>query len=589
MSDFFTPKSISISVFLLFFGLLIAIFSRNATTTLPADTTLGGVAVGGLTYQAALNTFWEQQQTPSQITLHAGEHTVATDSATSKLLPKPAPALSAALPEKGLDRITWYIKGLTNPPQIPVSYEFHTDVIDEQLNQLAAAANASASSGAEWPSVTLGVSGLPTSITIHRGKVGTGVNVQGQRERVLQEIAQGVTNITVPLEEYGHELTDQEAAATATAAGKLVGKSIHFTAERLDLSLTDKDLVALLIPPNTFNDAHLDTILAAWADRVNTSPQEPVLKLNDEKTQVLSFTPPRNGRELDTDKVAGQIREAWNHMLEHSETDETTEHNHSYPLELREKPPTTSLESTNDLGITERIGFGESHYSHSIPNRIHNVAITTERINNTLVAPGATFSFNKTLGDVSAATGYRSAYVIVNGKTELGDGGGVCQVSTTVFRAIVNAGLNITRRLPHSYRVSYYELDNKPGLDATVYAGETDFRFVNDTNQHVLIHAVADSTNTYMYVEVYGTSDGRYTKITEHKVWGATGPPAPQYFDDPTLPAGKLVQIDFAVGGIKAEVTNEIYNADGSLKKRDVFMSNYRPWSAKYRRGTGGQ
>lgn len=586
MSDFFTPKSLASTIAIIVIAGIIAIFSRNATTTLPADTTLGGINVGGLTYQGALTEYWNTQQTPQEIVLAAGQHAVATASAHSRLVPKPAPALSAALPENGIDRIKWYINGLFNPPVISVSFDFHDDVILAQLNQLAEATNASASSGADWPSVLLGTSGVANSVQITRGTIGEGVNVLGQKDRVFQEIAQGNTHIEVPLEEYGKVLTDEELAATATAAGKLVGKSVKFTAERLELILTDKDLVAMLVPPAEFNSTHLDELLESWADRVNTPPQEPALELNEDKTKVLKFVPPRNGRSLNKTEVAAQVQKAWLQILENQDIspEELT-----FALTLQETKPETSLESTNNVGIKERIGFGESHYSHSIPNRIHNVAITTQRINNALVAPGEAFSFNKTLGDVSAATGYRSAYVIVNGRTELGDGGGVCQVSTTVFRAIVNSGLNITRRLPHSYRVSYYELDNKPGLDATVYAGETDFRFVNDTDHHVLIHAVADSASTYMYVEVYGTSDGRYTKITDHKVWGATGPPAPQYFDDPSLPLGKLVQIDFAVGGIKAEVINEIYNADGSLRKRDVFASNYRPWSAKFRRGTGGQ
>ncbi len=587
MPHFFTPKAIFSTIGILIIAGITAIFFRTATTFLPADTTLGGVNVGGLTYQSALTEYWAKQQTPTEIILTAEGSSVATSSADSKLTPKPAPALSAALPEKSVDRINWYIKGLFDPPTIPVGYDFHSDQILAQLNQLAEITNIASSSGAEWPSVALEKSGVASSIVVSKGAMGKGVNVVGQQDRVLQEIAQGNTHISIPLEEYGKVLTAEEEAATATAAGQLVGKSITFTAERMTLVVTDQDLVAMLIPPTGFNDKHLEIILDGWESQVRTAPQEPVLELNEDQTEVVKFVPPRNGRTLDRLEVATQVREAWQNMLANQTN--TEEKTYTYELKLQEKPPEKSLASTNNLGITERIGFGESHYSHSIPNRIHNVAITTERVNNALIAPGATFSFNKTIGDVSAATGYRSAYVIVNGRTELGDGGGVCQVSTTVFRAIVNSGLNITRRLPHSYRVSYYELDNKPGLDATVYAGETDFRFVNDTENYVLLHAVADSTNTYMYVEVYGTSDGRYTKITEHKVWGASGPPAPQYFDDPSLPAGKLVQIDFAVGGIKASVTNEIYNADGSLRKKDVFVSNYRPWSAKYRRGTGGQ
>lgn len=587
MSDFFSKKSITTTFGILLLAAILAIFGRTAITTLPGNTMLGDVNVGGLTYQNALAAYWDGHQLPEAITLRAGEHSVATDAAQIALNAKPVPALSAALPNKGFDRIYWYISGLFNPPVIPVQYEFRTAPVETMLTNLAEAANASASSGAEWPDVTLGTSGVAGSLTIARGKLGMGVNVIGQRDRVMQEISQGNTDITLPLEEYGHELTDLEAAATSTAAGNLVGKSITFTAERLELTLTDRDLVALYTPPEGFDDRHLEDILTTWEARINTAPQDAVLELSADKKKVLKFVPPRAGRALNRQEVAAQVREAWHHLLEHP--DNTEEHDHTYQLKFKETAPEKTLESTNDLGIKERIGFGESHYGHSIPNRIHNVAITTERINNTIVAPGETFSFNKTLGEVSSATGYKSAYVIMGGQTVLGDGGGVCQVSTTVFRAIVNAGLNITRRLPHSYRVSYYELDSKPGMDATVYSGETDFRFQNDTDHHVLIHAVADSANTYMYVEIYGTSDGRYTKITEHKVWGATGAPPPEYFDDPSLPAGKLVQIDFAVGGIKASVTNEIYNADGSLRKKDVFNTNYRAWSAKYRRGTGGQ
>jgi vancomycin resistance protein YoaR len=248
--------------------------------------------------------------------------------------------------------------------------------------------------------------------------------------------------------------------------------------------------------------------------------------------------------------------------------------------------PEISLEKTNNLGIKERVGYGNSEYDHSIPNRIHNVAITTDRVSNIILAPDEEFSFNKTLGEVSSRTGYRTAYVIKNGRTELGDGGGVCQVSTTLFRSVLNAGLEVTRRLPHSYRVSYYELDTKPGIDATVYSGDVDFRFKNDTGHHLLIHGQADSENLTMYYEIYGTSDGRTAQIVDHKVWDARPAPAPQYFDDPELPVGTTKQIDFATGGIKASFKNIIKDKNGDLIREEEYFSNYRPWSAKYLVGT---
>src|SRR5690606_29560789 len=112
--------------------------------------------------------------------------------------------------------------------------------------------------------------------------------------------------------------------------------------------------------------------------------------------------------------------------LEQAEAGEGSENTHTKDLILAEAAPEMTLADTNNLGINERIGFGESYYSGSIPNRIHNVSLTAQRINMAIVPPGKEFSFNRTLGDVSAAIGFRSAYIIKDGRTSLGDGGGVC-------------------------------------------------------------------------------------------------------------------------------------------------------------------
>jgi vancomycin resistance protein YoaR len=198
------------------------------------------------------------------------------------------------------------------------------------------------------------------------------------------------------------------------------------------------------------------------------------------------------------------------------------------------------------------------------------------------VAPGEEFSFNKTLGEVSANTGYRPAYVISGGQTILGDGGGVCQVSTTTFRAALNAGLNITRRVAHSYRVSYYELNQKPGIDATVYAGNVDLRFINDTGHYLLITGETDSENLYMKIEIWGTSDGRKAEIVDHKTWGYVPPLATQYIPDPNLPPGVKRQIDWSVAGIKASFKYVVRDKDDNLIREAEYLSNYQPWAAKY-------
>ena len=203
-----------------------------------------------------------------------------------------------------------------------------------------------------------------------------------------------------------------------------------------------------------------------------------------------------------------------------------------------------------------------------------------------MVKPGETFSFNQTLGDVSSETGYKQAYVIKNGRTELGDGGGVCQVSTTLFRAALDAGLPITERRAHSYRVSYYEQGSPPGIDATVYEPSPDLKFTNDTPGHILIQSFADSKALTLAFEIYGTSDGRVSTISKPVVSGVTPPPEDLYIDDPTLPAGTVKQIDWKAWGAKV-VFDYTVEKNGVTTIDETYVSSYKPWQAIFLRGTG--
>ena len=212
--------------------------------------------------------------------------------------------------------------------------------------------------------------------------------------------------------------------------------------------------------------------------------------------------------------------------------------------------------------------------------------MAASRINGTLVKPGETFSFNNALGDVSQFTGYRQAYIISGGKTILGDGGGVCQVSTTLFRALLNGGLPINERTAHAYRVGYYEQNSPPGLDATVYGPTPDLKFTNDTPGHILITAKADSKNLSLVFELYGTSDGRKSTISNPVVSNITPALPTVYQDDPTLPMGKTKQIDYAAAGARVTFNYSVERNGENIYKK-TFVSNYRPWAAVYLKGTG--
>ena len=249
--------------------------------------------------------------------------------------------------------------------------------------------------------------------------------------------------------------------------------------------------------------------------------------------------------------------------------------------------PDVTLAQANDLGIEELIGQGVSDYSHSIPSRVHNVLLAANKFNGVLIKQGDIFSFNEIIGDISANTGYQSAYVILNGKTVLGDGGGVCQVSTTMFRAALNTGLPITERTAHAYRVGYYENDSEPGFDATIYTPSVDFKFENDTPGAMLIQTHIDTANNILTFNFYGKKDDRTVKISPVSIWDVAPAPEAKFQDDPTLPAGVIKQIDFAASGAKTKFEYKVFDANGKSMQDETFYSSFRPWAAVYLRGTG--
>ncbi len=256
---------------------------------------------------------------------------------------------------------------------------------------------------------------------------------------------------------------------------------------------------------------------------------------------------------------------------------------------LRKKiiKPEVTLESSNNLGIKELVGVGKSDFSHSISARIYNIMLASSKFNGVLIPKDSIFSFNKTVGDISAHTGYKQSYVIKNGKTVLGDGGGVCQVSTTLFRAALNAGLPIIERHSHAYRVYYYENDSPPGFDATVFSPSVDLKFKNDTGNNLLIQVKVDKPKNLLYFYLYGTKDGRKVEISKPVIYGIEPPPEPLYQDDPNLPKGVVKQIDFASYGTKVHFDYKVTKGDKILFQKR-FYSNFRPWQAVYLVGTGG-
>lgn len=261
--------------------------------------------------------------------------------------------------------------------------------------------------------------------------------------------------------------------------------------------------------------------------------------------------------------------------------------NLSLKIEDRNIKPEITMVEINDFGIKEIVGYGKSDFSGSMTERIYNVNLATSKFNGILIPKGETFSFNKLVGDISSTTGYKQAYIIKNGRTVLGDGGGVCQVSTTFFRAALNTGLPIIERFAHAYRVHYYENDAKPGFDSTVFNPTNDLKFKNNLPSYILVQTEIDKEKNLLTITFYGTKDNRKVTISEATLWDITQPPEDIYQDDPNLKNGIVKQVDWAAWGTKAKFNYKVVDKNNSILINQDFYSIYRPWANIYLRGTG--
>ncbi len=244
-------------------------------------------------------------------------------------------------------------------------------------------------------------------------------------------------------------------------------------------------------------------------------------------------------------------------------------------------PPAVDTETASSpYGIKEIIGVGETNFMGSPVNRRKNIAVGAASVNGTLVAPDQEFSLLKTIGPVDDAHGYLKELVIKENKTTPEFGGGLCQIGTTTFRAVLATGLPVTVRQNHSYRVPYYERDGAgntigPGKDATIYNPAPDFRFVNDTGHEVLITtAIKGDRLTFTF---WGVKDGRKAEQTVARVYNIVPPPPSKRIETLNIPPGTTKCTEHAHPGSDADFTYTVTYPDGTVKTK-VFHSHYKPW-----------
>lgn len=323
---------------------------------------------------------------------------------------------------------------------------------------------------------------------------------------------------------------------------------------------------------------HMSEFLEALAPLLAREPKNARFIFNDDTRQLDLLRPAVIGRRLDILATIQAINDGLNAGR------------HEIPLMFETKAPAVGDQATAaELGIRENVVAVSTYFAGSSPARIHNIATAATAFHGLLVAPGETLSMAEVLGEISLDTGYQEALIIYGNRTINGVGGGVCQVSTTLFRAAFFGGYQIDERHPHAYRVGYYEQrcnlgPSCAGFDATVFAPLVDFRFTNDSPYWLLMETYLYGTQ--LLWKFYSTSDGRQVEWRTTGLRNVVEAPDPLYRENPELPRGEIKQIDYEADGAEVTITR-IVRRGGEVMHQDTFRTRYLPWRAIYEYGPG--
>jgi vancomycin resistance protein YoaR len=270
----------------------------------------------------------------------------------------------------------------------------------------------------------------------------------------------------------------------------------------------------------------------------------------------IAITPAKDGLAVDVPATAKAILAAAT-----SRTDRTAQ------LAVEVSQPERSVAEAKAMGITGVVGSYTTTYGGT-PGRLHNVQLVSQLIDGALIAPGAQFSFNGTTGERTADKGFQEAPVIINGELQNGLGGGICQVSTTVFNAAYEGGLQIDQRTNHALYISHYPT----GRDATVNYPDLDLKFTNDTRHWLLLRTFVGSGS--LTVNLYGTpQDRRVESETGDLV--ETGPIPVKRIPDPTMFKGETVTELYGAPPRETSVHRKVYLGNGTLLHDDTWSSSY--------------
>jgi vancomycin resistance protein YoaR len=525
---------------------------------LAQGTTVAGLDVGGLGVRAARSRLVARADALAHkpVTFVAGGRTfeltpsqLGVRSQWNDALREAERAGDGFTPLRGLRRIQTRLLGSDVEPEV----DAYPSAVRYAMSRIAAAVDRPASSA------RLRRQGLSVAVVPERA----GVRLDRERARALMIGALASLErggpVRLPVVVAEPEVAATELDGALASARTALARPVTLTVGQTRFRLPRWRLAQLLDLPSggetrvTFGGPAARRWVERLSDTVGRAPRDATFRV---VSGGITVVPAQEGRALDVD---ASLR-----ALERAALSPTRR---SAALTVATAEPERTTKDAQAMGITGVVGSYTTTYGGTA-GRLHNVALVAELIDGALVAPGARFSFNATTGDRNASKGFEEAPVIINGELESGIGGGVCQVSTTVFNAAFEAGLSIEKRTNHALYISHYPL----GRDATVNYPDLDLVFRNDTDHWLLLRTFVGTGS--LTVNLYGTPPGRRIEtdttplVTEGKVpW--------KRIDDATMFKGEKVVEQYGTPPRSTSVRRRVFAPDGTPMYDTTWRSYY--------------
>ncbi len=505
--------------------------------------TIAGVPVGGLTRAAAMNrvaeSLWRYPLPSVSVTYNGRQWPITGDDMRVATDLPDAINRAYLVGRRGTpaERLNTQLAAVVGVEDITPTITLETSSLRYAIDQIAGELRRPARGAAQVGEITIpAVPGLDIDVAATVAALTTALDNRVPGQPVVAPLA--IIELAPPVAPEATATGTTAAQPTATAYGSAIRRPLLLRDPQSGLAyaLDAATLQSISVAgdPKLVDETKLRAILEQWAAQINVEPRDARLRFDTATQSPVVMQASRPGRRLDVEATLATARGA------------LAGDQPSADLVVTTIQPAVDSNRVAEMGIRELVATGASYFAGSSAERVRNVQVAADKFIGVVIPPGGVFSFNQYVEDVSAANGFEDTLIIWGDRTAVGIGGGVCQVSTTIFRAAYLAGLPIVERYNHGYIVDWY---GEPGLDATIFTPTVDFRFRNDTGAHLLMQPEMDAAGGSLVINLYGAKPERQVIVGEPVQSDVKPAPAPLYTVDTSLAPGQVKQVDWAKAG----------------------------------------